>query len=105
MKPAKHLVTLFILSLIIVIFKAEVSYVISWLFSFYLHMLNWLSYIFSMGSIGLILQKTVSLFLIPLIIAGIITGIFYAFRKKTLAVAPEIAWAVWLAMIVIVIVK
>lgn len=105
MKPTKHLILLFLLSLIVVIFKTQLIYVVSWLTSLYFDLVTGLAYIFSMGQIGVILQKAVALFLIPLIIAGVVSGVYYVFRKKHLSKIPMVAWAFWLVLMTIVLLR
>ena len=99
----KQVIILLVASLLVVLLQTQVAYLLNWISEFHANLLVWLSYIFSMGQVGLLLQKIFAIFIIPFAVVAILGLIFWIFRRREMPYLVQIAWAFWFVVATVVV--
>jgi len=94
----KNLGLLLICCILAVFLVREIGYVLHYLSMGHSYISHLLSKVFAGGTIGRIIRDTAALFLIPVIVALIPTGIYWAFTRKYFKYFPHVLWACWIVL-------
>ena len=95
MTAAKHVLVLFLLSLVIIIFPMPFAYLVHGISSFHNGILFLLGKIFTAGTIGILLQKIIAALLVPFIVSGVIAFVYWLIKRQMLPCFMEVAWVIW----------
>jgi len=99
----KQVIILLVASLLVVVLQTQIAYLLNWVAQFHTDLLSWLSYIFSMGQVGLLLQKIFAIFIIPFAVVAAMGLIFWIFRRREMPYLVQIAWALWFVVATVVV--
>ena len=101
----KHGIFLIILSVLAVLFKTELGQALQWTLSFYNQVSSALSVVFSGDKLGLLVQKTLSLILIPLILSLALSLVFWVFKRKAMPGLAYVVWIVWTVLLTLLVMQ
>jgi hypothetical protein len=88
---------LLLFSLDIVLFRKEIAMFLDHTYQFLNAINHWATKIFA-GDTGRIISETLTLFIVPVLIALIPYGIYWAFKRKHFVYFPHVLWAIWIMM-------
>mgnify|MGYP004001754247 CR=1 FL=1 len=94
----KQLIYLLIASLIIVLFASFFNHLLTWLQQLHHLLQNTLTQVFANSQLGQTITGLLSLFLVPLVIMLVVSGVYLVFKKKPLPQQDGLLWAVWLVL-------
>lgn len=98
----KHLLILFVLSIVVILFLHELTVFLEFLGYCHLWFADKLTLLFSHSVIGLLISHVIALVLIPLIIALIPAFIYWLIRRSEMPHVILVAWIVWIMLITII---
>ena len=96
---AKHFIFLIVLSIIAVFFRTEVAFVIHGAMNVHDKLVSLLGIVFSGGQWGQLIELGLALFIMPVVLGGIVGGVYWMFKHTMMPFLMEIIWICWFVLL------
>ncbi|OGT29852.1 MAG: hypothetical protein A3E87_08910 [Gammaproteobacteria bacterium RIFCSPHIGHO2_12_FULL_35_23] len=101
----KNIIFLIVASVLVILLANYLNEGLQQIMSFHDLLTGWLSQIFSKSKTGVLLVHLLALFIIPLVIAGIVAGIYWIFKRKSFPIFHEVMWVLWIILATLLVVS
>lgn len=96
----KQGVVLVLLTVVAVFFQMELSHVVNGVLFIHRLVAELLHAVFSDGDVGLLIQRTVALLIIPLLCGALMAILLWLFKRPKMPTVMTVIWVVWLVFLV-----
>ncbi|MBU0455361.1 MAG: hypothetical protein ABIH77_02585 [Pseudomonadota bacterium] len=99
----KQSIALIIASLLVVLSMKYLHQGLEGIAIMHAYMVNGFGKLFAGGASGYLAKNAIVLFVIPFVIAGIVSGIYWLFKKGGMPYVYHVMWALWIVLATVVI--
>lgn len=99
----KQVIYLIIASIIVILAMTYLKPVLTYVLQGYDWSVHELKQVFSNGLIGKTLTKGLPLMAIPVVLAGLVSAIYWMFKKSQFAHFDAVLWAIWIVLSTLII--
>ena len=100
----RNIIFLIIASILVIALTKYIYQVLQLAINLHEVLISWFAQVFSRSKTGLLLTKLLALFIIPLVSAGIIAGIYWIFKRKSLPIFNEVMWVLWIILATVLVI-
>src|SRR3990167_10976728 len=97
----KQIIILIIASLIVILASDYLNPILTWLMQLNDWLCGLLKQVFSRGLVGHTLTHALPLFVIPVVLGGLVSAVYWMFKRAQMAYFNEVMWAIWLVLTVL----
>lgn len=99
----KTIVSVLIASIVVVIFNTWLQPFLAWIYQGYQSVVHLLQFVFATNATAKQITHIIPLFIIPVVIMGIVSLLYFAIRRRRFPWMVELLWATWLILAILVI--